>query len=564
MVRVASVVLGWCLVIGSGSGCRCGERRQPPTPSGFAKRPDASLTELLPPKEIDRPDSGVRLPVVQEREPNNWPEYAQKITPAFLIRGTIGYPLTKTMGDRDVYCFTVGGKKKQVLRAELTGVPKLQLQLTVRTSRFVTVKTTRSPGVGRELIVSNLAVRPGDYCFVVSEAHVGAKHRFNRKQSYLLRYSLRATREAEESEPNDKFYEANVLRPGSEIRGLLGRAGDKDWYRIPLAGLPKGSLLSVTYVGVGGVTADVTVYDWARRKLMTRRGTRGATITIRDLKVRLLTRLAYVSVKGLRRFNPDDTYRLRVEATQPGLNREVEPNDTPNKGVRLSGKRGEVRGSIEVAHDVDYFKLALAGRSNVRLSVQPPAGVDVQLTVYDLRGRVLGKANFGKAGEAELLANIRAIHGIRVRVAGAKRSFDPKHSYSLRWVVTPADRGDEREPNNKLAQANSVVPGVSARGYIHPKGDVDYYRFRLPGFLGTTQKVKISVQGVPRVRLHLTLMDDQKNVLAQSSMPTTEGRRQITTTLHCAKYYYVRIRDQKGRHANATDNYELTLARTRR
>ena len=159
---------------------------------------------------------------------------------------------------------------------------------------------------------------------------------------------------------------------------------------------------------------------------------------------------------------------------------------------------------------------------------------------------------------------VRAVHGIRVRVAGAKRSFDPRQSYSLHWVVTPADRGDEREPNGKQTTANFIAPGVSARGYIYPRGDVDFYRFRLPGFLGTTQKVKISVQGVPRVRLHLTLMDDQKNVLAQSSMPTTEGRRQITTTLHCAKYYYVRIRDQKGRHANATDNYELTLARTRR
>jgi len=552
------------MVAGAWGGCRCGDRHQRPGQGGGRRLADASLTELRPPKEIDRPDAGLQLPVVQEREPNNWPEYAQKITPAFVIRGTIGFPLTKTRGDRDVYCFKVGGTEKQVLRVELTGVPRVRLQLTVRTARFVTIKTTRAPGVGRELIVSNLALRPGDYCFVVMEARGGPPHRFNRKQSYLLRYSLRATRDAEEQEPNDKFYEANKLRPGSEIRGLLGRAQDKDWYRVPLVGLPAGSLLSVTFVGVGGVTADVSVYDWARRKLLTRRGTRGATIHIRDLKVRLLTRTVYVSVTGHRRFNPDDSYRLRVEATQAGSNREVEPNDTARQAVRLSGKRGEVRGSIEVAHDVDYFWLALPGRSNVRLSVQPPAGVDAHLSAYSLRGRRLAEANFGKAGEVELLANIRATGGIRMRVAGVKRTFDPKHSYRLRWVVTPADRGDEREPNDKLPRANSVVPGVSARGYIHPKGDVDFYRFRLAGFLGTTQKVRISVQGVPRVRLHLTLMDDQKNVLAHSALPTTEGLRQITTTLHCAKYYYVRIRDHKGRHANATDNYELILARTRR
>ncbi len=522
------------------------------------------MTELRPPEEIDRPDSGVQLPVVQEREPNNWPEYAQKIKPDFVIRGTIGFPLTKTMGDRDVYCFKVGGKHKQVLRAQLAGVPKLRLQLTVRTARFVTIKTTRSPGIGRELIISNLALRPGGYCFVVMEAGGGPPHRYNRKQSYLLQYSLRAPRASEETEPNDKFYEANPLVPGGEVRGLLGRAQDKDWYRVSLVGLPAGSLLGLTFEGVGGVTADVTVYNWARKKIITRRGTRGATIYIRDLKVRLLTRTVYVSVKAHRRFNPDDTYRLRVEATRPGANREVEPNDTPRQAVHLSGKRGEVLGSIEVAHDVDYFYLALLGRSNVRISVQPPAGVDVALAVYSLRGRRLAEASSGKAGEAELLANIRAVHGVRVRVVGKKRTFDPKHSYKISWVVTPADRGDEREPNNKLPTANSVVPGVSAGGYIHPKGDEDFYRFRLPGLLGTTQKVRISVQGVPRVRLHLTLMDDQKNVLAQSALPTTEGLRKIVTTLHCAKYYYLRIRDSKGRHANATDNYELILARIRR
>jgi hypothetical protein len=554
-----------CLVLGGlAASCRCGDRRPPPRPSGPLPPGDASVTELRPPSEIDRPDAGLRLPVVPEREPNNWPEYAQKITPGVAIRGTIGFPLTKTMGDRDVYCFKVGGTDKQVLRAELTAVPRLQLQLTVRTARFVTVKTTRSPGVGRELIIANLSLEPGDYCFVVSEARGGPPHRFNRKQSYLLHYSLRAARAAEEREPNDKFYEANELRPGGEIRGLLGRAGDKDWYRIPLVGLPKGSLLGLTFEGVGGVTADVTVYDWARRKILTRRSVRGATLYIRDLKVRLLTRIVYVTVTAHHRFNPDDSYRLRVQATRAEVGREVEPNDTAQQAVRLTGKRGEVRGSIEVAHDVDYYHLALPGRSNVRVSLAPPAAVDAKLTVYALSGRRLAEANFGKAGETELLANVRASHGIRLRVAAVARTFDPRHSYRLRWVVTPADRGDEREPNDKLRQANVVVPGVSARGYIYPNGDVDFYRFRLPGVLGTTQRVRISVQGVPRVRLQLTLLDDQQNVLATNALPTTEGLRQITTTLHCSKLYYVRIRDPQGRHANATDNYELILARTRR
>lgn len=545
------------------SGCRCGERRRRASrePTRQARQ-DASVSGLSP-VEIDAPDAAVRLPIVEEREPNNWPEFAMTIRAGTAVRGRIGYPLTPKMGDRDVYCFVVPGTERQILRVDVTGVPKLKLQLEVRTFQWGTVHTARSPGVGRDLIVSNLSLAPGRYCFVVREARGGPPYHFNRRKAYVLTYSLRAPRDREEQETNETFYSANLLRPGEEIRGLVGRAGDNDWFRVPLTGLPAGSLLSITFVGVGGVTADVTVFDYARRKILTRRGIRGATVYIRDLKVQLHTGLVYVLVTGLHRFNSDDYYRLQVNATEAAQHREVEPNDTPTQAVRLRGKRGEVRGSIEVGHDKDFYYLSVTGRANVRLELKPPAALDGRLTVFSLRGAKLADANFGKTGESELLTNIRATHGVRIRVSGADRSFDPKHSYRLLWVVTPADRGDEREPNDTQRTATLIAPGVSARGYIYPRGDVDYYRFRLPGILGSTQKVRISVQGVPKVRLQLTLLDDQNNALASRSLPTSEGLRQITTTLHSAKYYYLKICDQHGRRVNTTDNYELLLARTR-
>ena len=83
----------------------------------------------------------VRLPIVEEREPNNWPEFAMKIRAGTAVRGRIGYPLTPKMGDRDVYCFVVAGTGRQTLRVDLTGVPKLKLQLEVRTHKWGTVHT---------------------------------------------------------------------------------------------------------------------------------------------------------------------------------------------------------------------------------------------------------------------------------------------------------------------------------------------------------------------------------------------------------------------------------------
>ncbi len=545
------------LLAPAASGCRCGQKPV------HKARPKASprVVDAEPiPVEVDAPDGGANLPVLYEREPNNWPEFAQQVKPDTAIRGHIGHPITKKMGDRDVFCFRVKGDKRQVLRAELRGVPRLQLSLEIRTTHFGTLHTAESVGTGKGLIVPNLSLQPGHYCFLVREARGGPPYHFNRKHAYELSYHLRPETPGEEREPNDKFYSANPLEPAREIRGVLGHRKDHDWYRVSLTGLPAGSLLSVTFHGVAGVSADVTVYDYARRLIATRRGTRGETVRLRDLKVQLHTGLVYVLVSNKKRFNPEGHYRLKVEATTRTAHREVEPNDTANRAVALTGARGEVRGTIVMAKDKDWYLLPLAGHSNVRLQLKPPPGLDARVLVTDLRGRRLAAADEGRTGEPELLTNVRASNGVRIRISSAHRTFDAHGSYRLLWVATPADRGDEREPNDRRALASLLRPGVSARGYIYPTKDVDWYRFRLRGFLGSTRKVRLSVQGIPHVRLKLTLLDDQLNELSSSRRPTSEGTRVITTTLHCAKYYYVRVEDEQGRRVNPTDNYELLLA----
>lgn len=519
---------------------------------------------MLIPVEVDTPDAGISLPVLMEKEPNNWPEHAQTVSPGMAIRGHIGYPLTAELGDRDVYCFAVEGEEPRVLRAELRGVPKLTMHLSIRTSQWTLIHATRAPSPGRGLVVPNLSLAPGRYCFVVGEASGGPPYRFNRKDPYELTFTLKPEAPGEEREPNDAFYNATPLEPGQEIRGLHGEAGDQDWYRVPLAGLPEKSLVTATFRGVPGVTASVTVFDHARREIATRRGIRGASVVLRDLKVQLHTGMIYVLVKGHDRFSVDARYRLKVEASSAMANREVEPNDTPQQAVRLSGMRGEVYGTIEVVSDKDWYVLPVPGQTNLRLEAIPPPGVDLVLTVRDMRGRRLAEANEGRVGEPELLANVRASVGVQILVSSSSQTFDPHGSYRLQWTATPADRGDEREPNNTPGQANLITPGITARGYVHPIKDVDWYRFRLMGFVGATARVRISVQGIPGVHLALSLMDDQQTELARSTQPTSEGVRVIETTLHYAKTYYVKVSDDQNQRASPSEHYELLVALVRR
>jgi hypothetical protein len=514
--------------------------------------------------EVDTPDGGRTLPVLQEKEPNNWPEQAPTVTPGMLIRGHIGYPLTGELGDRDVYCFDLSGEKPRMMRAELRGVPRLTMQLTVRSSKWALVRTTKGPGPGKGLLIPNLSLAPGKYCLVVSEAGTAPPFRFNRVDPYELTFSLSDENPGEEREPNESLWSATTLEPGTEIRGLIGDSEDLDWYRIPLTGIPAGSLISVSYGGVAGVTVEVSVYDHNRKEVTTRRGVRGAPVILRDLRLNLQQGVMYVLVAGRGRFNTEERYRLKVEPTSQATNREVEPNDTQHQAVPLSGPRGEVRGSIEVENDVDWYELPLPGQVNLRLHLIPPPGLDLQLSVRDSRGKKIASADEGRAGEPELLSNVRAVAAVRIKVSGARGSFDPKRSYRLLWAVNAADRGDERELNDTLATANWILPGVSARGFIHPVKDVDFYQFRLIGGLGSTQRVRISVQGLPGVRLKLTLLDDQQAILSEAALPTSEGMREIETTLHCSKTYYLKLQDEHDRRANPGDSYELTVALVRR
>lgn len=515
------------------------------------------------PVEVDFADAGSSLPVVVEREPNQWPEMAQHVHSDTLIRGHIGPPLTKRLGDRDVYCFKVPGARRQVLRASLSGVDRLVLSLEIRTARWGHLASARSEAPGKGVVIPNLSVLPGRYCLIVQEARGGPPYRFDLKTPYGLQFTLSPESPREEREPNDRFWAANPLAPGQWIEGMLGRAKDKDWYRVPLTGLPADSLLEVTLRGVAGVTARVGIYDWARRLIASRIGTRGATVRLLDLRVALHTGVVFVLVSGGKRFNPDARYRLAVAASRATSQREVEPNDSPARSVRLGTVRGVIRGIIEVGKDVDWYTLPLPGRADVRLSLQVPPELDGVLQVTDFRGRRIATADRGRAGEAELLPNVYASSGVRIRVSGARRTFAPKHSYVLRWEATPATRGDEREPNNRPGQATRLVPGVSARGFIYPAGDRDWYWFRLPGRVGSTHKILLAVQGLPSVRLRLLLLDAHKEVLSTSRRPTSEGLRTLTTLVHSAQRYYVRIEDESGRRVNATDDYELRLSLVR-
>jgi hypothetical protein len=544
---------------GTGCGREPGERR--PGPGSRARRADAAV--LVPVAVEDEPDAAVKLPIADEKEPNHWPEQANPIAPGTAARGVIGYPLTATIGDRDLYLLTVPGTGPLVLRAEVTGVPGLKLEIDLRTADWVSLDSMSSAAPGKGAQISNLSLAPGKYFVVVRESRGGPPYFYDRSKPYLLTVRLHAAAPGEEREPNDRHGDANLLVPGVEVRGLVGRPGDVDYYRVPLAGLDPTSLLSVSFTGVPGVTVDVAVLDYARKVVNNRPGVRGAAVSLRDLAVKPHTGWVYVVVTGQQRYSADERYRLRVDVGKATESREKEPNDHPAQAVTLAGPKGEMKGNLEVGSDVDYYYLPLAGLHNLRLRLEVPPALDGKLTLYTHRGMRILETNVGKAGEEELLSNLRVTGGVYVKVGSVGGTADAQRPYTLSWSAAPADKGDEVEPNDTRPRASTIAPGVSAKGFIYPQGDVDLYVIRLQGFTGQTEKVRIALQGIPDLRLAFELLDDQDNVLAKASLATSEGLREVTTTIHVAQTYVIKVFDATGRGVNAKENYELNLGLVR-
>ena len=290
---------------------------------------------------------------------------------------------------------------------------------------------------------------------------------------------------------------------------------------------------------------------------------RGRGLVLRNLSLPRKEGLFLVRLAAVSGFDTQARYALRISEDAAGPGAEREPNDSIPAAMDITKRSGTIQGVLESKQDRDLFRVSTTKSTALRVEAKPDPNLDLTLEVVDKKGRVLLKADVGRRGYPEILTNLRLGHEdrwIRIRRSGKHSPARPL-PYTLTWKMTGLEKGDEAEPNNRPGRANRIRPGVSARGFIYPPGDKDYYWFEFPGATGTTVRVRIQVQGVPKIRIALRLLDQMGNVLAQSSLRSSAGPRRIEINLHVHKRYYIEVKDDSGRRANDTDTYELDLTR---
>ncbi len=524
---------------------------------------DAQIIALVSPRDaaVDEKD------LIDEIEPNDSPQEAQVLPMGKGVRGFIGKPSgpKNEKGDRDFYRFTLSDEQpKWNLQARLTGVPGLRIVLEIRAQKtYERLFVSAAPRNGDGVTLTNLVLEPGTYFFRVRERWTGKVRRYNLKTPYILRWKASELTTQDEIEPNDTFSQATDMEVNTKRVGYLGTPRDVDFFKVNLGDPAKDTMFHVSVSGLKGVAMRVTLYDDSMTQVLERTGKRGETIVFRNLRIGDPGGHFFVRLESAKGFNPEEQYILNVgrEASSDALV-EREPNDTIATANFLPGDGDELHGTLDSKEDRDTFRLNVSKPMNLRLSVKPEDGLDVAVNIFDRKGRLQLTADGGKRGFEEIIPNFRVRPGdVFIQVVNSPQSPPTTGRYVISWRLSNVEQGDEAEPNDKMSQATLLRPGVSARGFIYPPGDVDFFRFRLSGRAGTTGRVLISAQGIPNVQLKISLIDSGGNILKESDERSFAGIRKMEVNLHVGKWYFIKVEDYDGRRSNSVDNYELEVIR---
>lgn len=192
-----------------------------------------------------------------ETEPNNTPAQANPIASGRPIKGQIGKRIAVEESDRDFYRFVVEGAEPVVLRAEVSGLPNMELIMEIFDGAGNKIADIDNGDVGDGEVAPNLRIAPGEHYIAVREVWIaGQPATENVSDWYALKASWTPIAPDRESEPDDSVADALPTAIDQPMHGYLSRADDVDYYYLRGEG---GGTISGEVSGVAGADFRVVV-----------------------------------------------------------------------------------------------------------------------------------------------------------------------------------------------------------------------------------------------------------------------------------------------------------------
>ena len=158
-------------------------------------------------------------------------------------------------GDQDWYKISVSTDGRWLLRVELTGLPGMDLSLSLRDAVGTELALVDNMGREQPETLTGWGAGKGDYYAVVSEKS-GKKS--DSRQTYALTQKLIPWQAGLEWEPNSSTAAVQQLKVGESVDGYFAPKGDEDWYEFNLY---QKSVVLLELTGVLNVTPSLTLYD---------------------------------------------------------------------------------------------------------------------------------------------------------------------------------------------------------------------------------------------------------------------------------------------------------------
>ncbi len=423
----------------------------------------------------------------RDREPNDGHSDALPLTPGVSVRGYVDAPEDPARGDEDWYRLDIPEGGPALVSVTLSGAGDLDLVLEwmspeagAKAKALVQADVhERVPGAER---LPALRAQPGPLFLRVREGWYRGKARTGSRVPYELRAELSAFIEGTEAEPDDSVAEAVPLALGVAGRGTLGHLGDRDVWRVALGEDTAGARARITVSGVAGVEMELSAaFSGQTAASLSGTGGEGGGVSIRNLGLpRDGTTDLYVTVRAVKGAAPDAPYDIAVALEEPTTERvEREPNDGTATATPL-GEPGRISGIIDRIGDVDVYALVVDRPATLQATLEPPLGLDLALELRGPDGDGRARIDEAGPGEAEILRGYGVGAGTwTLVVRGHKGAFDAA-PYALEIVLGEAG-SDETEPNDDRGSAGvqPLALGAERQGWIHPRGDADYWSLDL-------------------------------------------------------------------------------------
>ncbi|HHH76071.1 MAG TPA: hypothetical protein ENL03_03485, partial [Phycisphaerae bacterium] len=501
------------------------------------------------------------LPAADAFEPNNKPEQATKLKfdDKKITEGAI-FP----NGDVDIYQFDL--KQPATVSANVKASNTANL--------YVQVKDAKGTGKGYVSIARGMRgllrteLPTGSYTLAISGSGWS-------RMPYQLRLSSVVS--ADPNEPNNTPETAKLWPMGKEGTVKIFPTGDRDYYTIEVPAPGGGQLRIKTSAGGQNVAmfADVQQYDAARKRYNSVGSGQAPPGEPLHMLVKLLKPGKYMMLlqdgsfqrTGYYKYANSDSSTLpvtmRVDYLDPAD--PAEPNNDYAQARPLALNKKAV-GTIYPAGDLDYFKLTIppGPRGLLRVDLTGlPDSIHPHLSLHhaDQRHTQIRKAGTFNGAKATLIHELApGDYFLLVRdqsrsQTGSNEPWDDTASLSRYSLDVQFTKGgaDETEPNDKIDQAQEIVPGKSYRCSMIGPSDHDFFKFTLSA--NDAGWVQIRATGLrPRVFSRLRVFNDKKKPI-HSTHIRRDGTLAANVSL-TAGDYYICIHPDSGNNGSYNETWQ--------